>query len=55
MFLPSFLGDVEFEAVHSRSNLEVEVARCSIGVFRDVAHVVQNWFMEISNPTEVRG
>ena len=30
--------------------LGIEVALCSIGVFRGVFQVVQNWFTGISNP-----
>ena len=47
--VPSFvecsflLGDVEFEAARSIFNFgKIEVARCSIGVFRGVVQVVQN-------------
>ena len=50
--VPSFLsGDVEFEAARSIPIYGVEVACCSIGVFRDVVQVVQNWFTGIPNPS----
>ena len=40
VFLPSFLGDVEFEAARSNSNFgSIEVARCSLGVVRGVVQV----------------
>ena len=41
VFLPSFPGDVEFEAAHSRSNFgRIEVPRYSIGMVRGVVQVI---------------
>ena len=52
LFLPVFLGDVEFEEARSRSNFgRIEVASFSIGDFRGVFQVVQNLFTGILNPS----
>ena len=49
-FQPSFLGDVEFEAVVDISNFgRIEVARCSIMVVCGLGQEVQNCFTGISN------
>ena len=53
VFLPSFLGDVEFEAVGSRSNFGGFEVNCIIGVVRGVVQVIQNWFTGILNPTRI--
>ena len=54
VFLPTFLGDVEFEAARSSPILGVEVACCSIGMVHGAVQVIQNLFTGIPNPPEVR-
>ena len=51
VFLPSFLGDVKFEAARSNPILWFDEASCSIEVVRGLVQVVQNWFTGIPNPS----
>ena len=45
VYLPSFLGDVEMKWFVPDQILEVELARCIIGVFLGVVQAVQIWFI----------
>ena len=46
-----FLGDVELQAIGSKSNFGYRGGLCGIGVFRYVVQVLQNLFKGIHNPS----